>query len=283
MKIRSLSDTNFETIFLSFSEAFADYEMQLNADEFKSMCERRGFDPDLSFAAFDGDRIVAFTLNGTGHFNGLKMAYDTGTATVKDYRGKGLATKIFEHSIPFLKAADINHYLLEVLQHNRTAVSVYQKIGFEVTREFNYFVWQNEALKNEHEQISSGYEICFFDPFQYELLSSFWDFNPSWQNSFQSISRSKCDFVNLGICAGGNLLGYCIFEPVSGDIAQIAVDKGYRRKGIGSLLLREACKHNKHQRVKMINVETSCNSITGFLSSKNIGITGKQFEMILKL
>lgn len=35
------------------------------------MLKRRGYNPQLSFAAFDNGEIVAFTLNGTGTFNGV--------------------------------------------------------------------------------------------------------------------------------------------------------------------------------------------------------------------
>lgn len=57
------------------------------------MLKRRGFNPDLSFAAFDGSEIDAFILNGIGDFNGLPTAYDIGTGTRKEYRGKGWATE----------------------------------------------------------------------------------------------------------------------------------------------------------------------------------------------
>ena len=50
------------------------------------MLIRRGYVPKLSFAAFDNGKIVAFTLNGIGMFNGIRTAYDTGTETVKEYR-----------------------------------------------------------------------------------------------------------------------------------------------------------------------------------------------------
>ncbi len=140
MEIKSLSKINFDTIFQAFSQAFADYEIQLDKEQLQIMLKRRGFDPDISFAAFDRNEIAAFTLNGTGYFNGILTAYDTGTGTLKNYRGKGLATKIFEYSIPYLRERNIEQYLLEVLQHNTKAISVYKNIGFEVTREFNYFI-----------------------------------------------------------------------------------------------------------------------------------------------
>ena len=59
MEIRSLADTDFDTLYETFSQAFADYEVQINGAQLRRMLERRGFDPRLSFAAFDGDRIAA--------------------------------------------------------------------------------------------------------------------------------------------------------------------------------------------------------------------------------
>jgi ribosomal protein S18 acetylase RimI-like enzyme len=283
MEIKSLEKTGFETITQACIEAFADYEIQLDAEELKTMWKRRGFCPDLSFAAFEGDDIVAYTLNGIGNFNGVKMAYDTGTGTLKAHRGQGLATRIFEYSIPYLKAANINHYLLEVLQHNEKAVSVYRKIGFEVTREFYYFRWKNEELKNEIKKIEIPCSIAEIEIEKHASVSDFWDFYPSWQNSFESIQRTREDFISLGAFVEGKLVGYCVFEPVSGDITQIAVDKPHRRKGIASLLLQKMSKLNKNANMKLVNTDIYCDSIVEFLKAKNIEIFGKQFEMVKKI
>ena len=89
IRIKSLKDTSFDELFEAFRQAFAEYEMQLNRAELQAMLKRRGFDPELSFAAFDRDKIVSFTCNGIGDFNGTRTAYDTGTGTLKDYRGTG--------------------------------------------------------------------------------------------------------------------------------------------------------------------------------------------------
>ena len=78
-------------------------------------------------------------------------------------------------------------------------------------------------------------------------------------------------------------MGYCVFEAVSGDITQIAVDKAQRRKGIASLLLEEAGKLNRNDKTKLINADTKCSSVSSFLKSKNIEISGKQYEMIKEI
>ncbi len=281
MEIKSLNHTGFDELFRAFEQAFADYELQLSKSELQTMLRRRGFDPKLSFAAFDGDKIVSFTCNGIGDFYGIPTAYDTGTGTLKDYRGKGVATRVFEYSIPYLKEAGIKEYLLEVLQHNPGAISVYRKLGFEVTREFYYF--RPEKVENEIKAIDVPYTLQFIDINKYDSIPDFWDFRPSWQNSIESVSRTFGDFIGLGVFAGGRLVGYGIFEPVSGDVTQIAVEKSYRRKGIGSLLFQKMLEFNKHRSIKIVNTDIGCDSITAFLRAKNIEPTGKQFEMIKKL
>jgi ribosomal protein S18 acetylase RimI-like enzyme len=281
--IKSLSDISFDSMFIAFSEAFKDYEMQLNKEALQTMLFRRGFVPELSFGAFEGNKIIAFTFNGIGFFNGIKTAYDTGTGTVKEYRGQGLATKIFEHSIPFLKEAKIDQYLLEVLQHNTAAVSVYKNLGFKVSREFNYFVTKADKIKINSRIYNPSWKLKEIEFSDAEALPDFCDFIPSWQNSFDAIARKAEDFKMIGVFEAKGLIGYCILEPGSGDISQIAVDKHHRRKGMGSFMLKKILQNNLNSSVKVINTEINCESINGFLQSVGMELRGKQFEMIKRL
>jgi len=282
MEIKSLAGVEYDTLYRAFEKAFADYDLQQNKVQLQDMLKRRGFNPDLSFAAFEENEIIAFTLNGIGNYNGIPTAYDTGTGTLKEHRGKGLATRIFEYSIPYLKDMKIKQYLLEVLQHNAKAISVYKNLDFHITREFNYFMQNNEEVMNRISHTSySIQQIDILDLFS--SLPDFWDFDPSWQNSFESIKRAAGNFISLGVFDKQKLVGYAVFEPVSGDITQIAVDKENRRKGAASVLLKEIIALNKNNTIKIINTETSCTSMTHFLEAKNIHINGKQFEMIRKI
>lgn len=283
IKVKSLKDIHFDVIYEAFNQAFANYEVQINKVQLQTMLKRRGFDPELSFAAFDGDKIVAFTLNGIGDFKGIRTAYDTGTGTLKEYRGQGLATQVFEYSIPFLREAGIKQYLLEVLQHNTKAVSVYRNLGFAVTREFYYSMQTNEHISNLIKESDTLYSVKRISIDQLDSFTEFWDFTPSWQNSFESIQRAIDDFICLGVFVDGRIVGYCVFEPISGDLTQIAVDKKYRRQGIASLLLKEILNLNKNSILKIVNTDVSCDSITDFIKAKNIEVKGKQFEMIRKI
>ncbi|MFA6201070.1 MAG: GNAT family N-acetyltransferase [Bacteroidales bacterium] len=281
--IKSLKDISFDELFISFNEAFGSYEVQVNKEELRVMLKRRGFVKELSFGVFEDERLISFTLNGIGQFNGLKTAYDTGTGTIEEFRGKGIASTIFNYSLPFLKEAGVKQYLLEVLQHNTNAVSVYRKLGFETIREFNYFKQANELIKLNSKDLLEGFCFKEMDLGDKNLLMKFWDFTPSWQNSFEAIERSFDDFKIIGVYKDDVLIGYSIFEPNSGDLTQIAISKEYRRQGLGSALLCETLKYNTFNSVKAVNTEINCESVTAFLESNNIPLCGKQFEMIKKL
>ena len=281
MEIRSLENIDPEILFYAFQRAFAEYEMQLDKSELLAMLKRRGFRPDLSFGVFDGDDIVSFTFNGIGDFDEVLTAYDTGTGTLKNYQGQGLATSVFNYSIPYLKKAGVHNYLLEVLQHNKSAVSVYKKIGFTVVRKFFYFKQKIEAITLLAK--SSNFNIKPIDIFEYTEIETFWDFKPSWQNSIESIRRSFDNFICTGVFSEDKLIGYCVFEPGSGDITQLAVNKEHRRKGAGTLLLQHIIETRQTDAIKIINIDINCESMTAFLKSVNIEPVGKQYEMIKRL
>lgn len=278
--IKSLTDTDFESLYIAFNEAFKDYESQWTKEEFQTMLRRRGFVAELSFGAFEKNNLVAFTLNGVGFHKNIRTAYDTGTGTIKEYRGKGLATKIFEHSLPYLKEANIENYLLEVIQHNSKAISIYKNMGFKTAREFNYFVQNVENIKEIDREFDTSYSVRLVNLSEHKTMATFFDFIPSWQNSFDAINRSIADFKILGAYKDEELVGHCILAPKTGDLTQIAVSKLHRRKGIASLLFKEIMNYNHHHSIKIINTQTDCLSITAFLASKNIAIKGKQYEMI---
>lgn len=281
MEIRNLEHTDFDTLFKGFERAFADYEIHFEKEEVRSMINRRGYNPKLSFAAFDDNEIVAFTLNGTGTFNNIPTAYDTGTGTVKEYRGQSLAGKIFTYSIPFLREAGIRQYLLEVLQNNEKAISVYRRMHFETTREFDCFRQTIERLDNQ--DVNAG---CLVESVSLDAIrqsQSCCDFTSSWQNSIESMERGISELTCLGAFLAGKMVGHCVFDVQTGDLTQIAVRCDYRRKGIGSQLLQEAVRRMKTGFIKVLNIDSETPAMPAFLQNRNIPLVSKQFEMILPL
>ena len=282
MDIKSLGGVHFDCIYNAFSLAFKDYDVQLNKSQLIKMLKRRGFDPNLSFAYFDNGEIISFILNGIGNFNGRPTAYDTGTGTIEEYRGQGLASKLFEHSIPFLKKENIKQYLLEVIQHNTNAVSLYKNMGFNITRELFYYILKKDFFSDNKCQCEYNL-INRIDFSQLKDHISFWDFQPSWQNGIESVIRDQDAFETIVVLDNGSIIGYCIYEPETGDIAQLAVKKEFRNRGIATSLLKEAVSNILINTVKIINTESNCKSINEFLYSAGAKVTGMQYEMLREL
>ena len=280
MEIRSLENIGFDTLFDAFSKAFADYEIHFDKSEVRSMLTRRGYAPELSFGAFDNGKIISFTLNGIGTFNGISTAYDTGTGTIKEYRGCGIAGEIFKYSLPYLKEAGIRQYLLEVLQNNHKAIAVYRKMQFDTTREFDCFRQSISEIVNLNAvKASSSLRIEPIDINVIRDTQSFCDFYPSWQNSIESIERGVSGLTCIGAFDLEELVGFSVFDSNSGDLAQIAVKQSCRRQGVASGLLSEVIKQMSTDFIKIINVPSDNLTLPSFLKSKNIPLMNKQFEM----
>lgn len=281
MEIRNLEHTDFDTLFNAFECAFSDYEIRFGKEEVRCMLIRRGYTPRLSFAAFDNGKIVSFILNGIGVFNGVPTAYDTGTGTVREYRGQGIPGKIFSYSLPSLKEAGVRQYLLEVLQNNRKAISVYSRMQFRPTREFDCY---RQTIDKIRKPICADTD-CLIRPVGMDFVrqaQSFCDFVPSWQNSIESIERGKSGLMFLGAVIGNTPVGYCVFDPVTGDLSQIAVMSECRRRGIGSRLFQEAlgCMHTDF--IKILNVNVGNRPMETFLKSHNVALASRQVEMLLQ-
>jgi len=281
--IHSLENTSFDELFACHIEAFKDYPFQWDYDAFRHMLKRRSFVPALSFGAYNDNRLVSFTLNGIGDFHGVRSAYDTGTGTMEAHRGKGLASAIFEHSVPVLKQAGIKQYVLEVLEENATAYSVYSKQGFSVSRTFDCFRSTSSEWKIPIRLLPAGIELKNIDFSCQAQMEAMHDFPLSWQNSFQSLSNMPQSFACIGAFRGNDLAGYGIVEPATGDIPLLAVAHDERRKGIGTIMLCELQKRNKADIVKIVNIEAGQDASKQFVTSNGIPHIVSQYEMIKTL
>ncbi len=94
-----------QQIHRTFQEAFSDYAVDMSSlteERLRVRCVKNGVDWDASVGAFDGDRMVGFTLIGIDDWQGSLGAFDAATGIVPDYRGQRLAAAMFEHALPGL-------------------------------------------------------------------------------------------------------------------------------------------------------------------------------------
>jgi len=173
--------------------------------------------------------------------------------------------------------------LLEVLQHNEKAINLYKNAGFQVTREFDYYIANKKDINFANKKNSIGIKIKKIDIPAYQIAKTFWDSEPSWQNSFDSVYRTVHNFKILGAFSNNTLVGYGITELNTGDITQFAINKNFRRKGIATYLFYHLIGYIPGDTVKIINTDKKDVLMKFFLESLNIQPAGSQFEMIKAL
>lgn len=276
---KMLEDTKLETIHTAFIEAFSDYQVKIELPfwKFQQMIKRRGFHPELSIGAFDNERLVAFVLNGYRDWHGKKTVYDLGTGVVPVYRRRGITSEMLQHIKTKMKEKGIDQYLLEVLKANESAIMLYQKQGFLTQRTFHCYSIEKKELSQRTTYKTESVESIDFD------LEEFWDFNPSWQNSIESVKAVPKDFYYTIVRENHEVIGYGIIDKRTGDIPQIAVRKKYRGKGVASSILTELANNTEAAKLSVINIETPLQSVEDFLVKVGFVSYVGQYEMLLKV
>ncbi|HLM01845.1 MAG TPA: GNAT family N-acetyltransferase [Pyrinomonadaceae bacterium] len=283
---RFLSPDDFAALHAALLEAFSDYivPFQLTETQFKNHIAVNAVEINRSVGAFGADgKMVGFTLNGFDSRSDEATAYDAGTGVIPGFRGMGIAREIFEFMTPVLKQNGVRRILLEVITGNEKAVRLYRRMGFQETRKLLLFE-ERKRLDDSSKADFVVREITAPQPADWNLLKSFWDGNTSWQNSVEAVERSLSKKIVLGAFSRERCVGYGIVFPESGSVAQLAVDKNHRRKGIGSLILnqmRQAA--GKDKPLRAANVDDNLKDAVSFLKNRNFGETLCQFEMIKQL
>lgn len=267
----------------AFLDGFSDYQVKIDLpyNKFKSILLRRGYVPELSMGAFINDNLAGFILNGYRNWKGKATAYDTGTAVLPRYRKQGITSSLFNNIRELLNKQGAKQYLLEVIISNTAAVSLYKKLGFETIRTFDCY--QLEKISYEAAKTWETRNVDKFDMETWNKIIGFWDTEPSWQNSIDSINAAAEAFYYSIVYIEGKIAGYGIIERKTGDIPQIAVDRKYRGKGIGRSILTDLIEKTEAQRVSALNIDTKFNNIGNFLNKAGFKYTVGQYEMLLKL
>ena len=105
MNFRTLGDVPMEYLHRVSNAAYADYvePVHLSLEQLQYLLERRGYRPELSLGAFEGEDMVGFVFNGLGSWGGVPTAYETGTAVLPEWRRKGVSTRLFAALLPLMR------------------------------------------------------------------------------------------------------------------------------------------------------------------------------------
>lgn len=274
--LTSLENTPLPQLHTAFCEAFGDYSVPIDMplDRFQSNMKRNGYDPAVSVGAFADGKLVGFIMSGHRTWEGCDTAYDMGTGVIPANRGQGIAKAMVGQLKTLLADKGLSRYILEVITTNTKALSLYEKSGFRKRRDFSCLRVDKSALDTKpscrHDHPSS---------IDSTLVEDFWDESPSWQNSSDSV-RAVSDSMRITtVSLDGRIVGYGLVNPANGDIPQLAVDKAYRRRGIGRSLISDLASMSSSKQLRLINVaDEDCQA---FLLNLGFEVYVRQFEMEL--
>ena len=277
---RTLNNASIETLHEAFQNAFSDYQVEMNLpiETFKQMLQRRGYAPEISIGTFIDDRLVGFVLNGLRNLNGKTTVYDIGTGVIIDYRRQGVTSNMLLNVKEVLKQNQIEQYLLEVIQSNTSALQLYKKEGFKIRRNFSCF----KIDKNSYAPVKN-HKVKHTDQMAWEQLREFWDFEPSWQNSIDSVNAVSKEFLYSIVHYDNTIAGYGIINKKTGDIPQFAVKKVYRGNGIGRSIVTDLIENTESKKISILNVDDESKCMKDFLLKLEFEPIVSQYEMLLHI
>ncbi|MFD0713175.1 GNAT family N-acetyltransferase [Paenibacillus sp. GCM10027626] len=278
MIIKSLEDIKLQKFATCFNEAFSDYiiPFHVSADYLADKFAGAGVNYHLSFGAFDQDKQIAFIMHGIGDRNGEKTAYNSATGVVPLYRGRRLVGQIYHHAFPILKEHHVQKCLLEVIQTNEKAIKAYSALGFQIKRELVCLkgcVDLNLPADHRHESII----VVRPDEFDWKSAHSYWNFEPSWEQSVHAILRNPHLYDVITIREDNKVYGYAVVKSANGAVLQFGVLHEKRNQGYGYSLFQWIGK--RHSTVTVNNVDKRDAESIRFLGRIGLNVYIEQYEM----
>lgn len=246
---------------------FSDYQIDVAMSEEKllNILTRNGYRSESSVGLFDGKTLVGFVLNGVrGNY-----CYDSGTAIIPQYRGKGYAHLLLDKTLSVLKGQAIHTWVLEVLSDNIRAIKLYTSIGFTQQREVNCYQIEAKTIKAHDTGITLARQQTISIP-QGECL-------PSWQNEVQAIIAG--DVPTWDITTEKRKIGTLCYDPELGTIAQIFMQREERRKGYAKGAIIEAAKLCAEKQLHFINIDDRYQPLNTLLLHMGFQCYATQLEM----
>jgi predicted acetyltransferase len=256
MEIKSLQNTPVEEIIKTLNLAFSDYIIPINftLHYINERWKASGVDYRLSFGVFDNNQLVGFIIHAINNYGDFKVAYNVSTGIILTHRRKGLLTKLYEKAIPTLKENGIQKSTLECITDNERAILAYQKVGFNIDRQYKLykFDWKQREIESEFEvEISADFSFDKFEHLQ--------NYFPSIENQNHCLEKYKDNLISISVLDKNEVVAYLIFHKISKRIHRLGV-KENDWNTFGEILFSGLESGNYN----IINIDTSNKNIHNF-------------------
>jgi ribosomal protein S18 acetylase RimI-like enzyme len=277
--IQTLEQVSIEAILQAFNLSFSDYVIPffLTKEQLEDKIKGDGVRLEFSVGAFEGNQLIAFVLHGYDIVDNVRVAYNAGTGVVPAQRGNKLIAQLYEYALPIFRSNNISKVILEVITINERAIRTYRSIGFQIARHLNCFKGSINLPDT-----TNDFEVHELKAYDWGKLRSFWDLNPTWQNSSAAVEKLRESTLSIGAYENENLLGYAIYNPVLKRVHQFAVDKNYRNRGVGTHLFN-FISTSQERTISVINIDDTSTATLNFMAHIGMNKYIEQYEMVLNL
>lgn len=279
MEIKCCTDVSQSLIYKTFLDGFSDYPVKPpeEADFFERFFGPEGNSEKYSYIAVDEGRGIGLILGGIRKFDGIKTLRCGTMCIVPEFRGSGVAEKLWK----FHKTLGIKQHckqlFLEVLGNNERAIKFYEKNGYEKRYLLKYYQYNGiEKIQTINgESIIDGYSVKSID---FETLKNFREvefkgLHINWQNEMDYIKYIEAEV--LGVYDVDKLIGAICSKK--GKIFFIGIDEAYRGRRIGSKLVETVL--NKNNNISEISFPNNA-SLEGFCKKNSFDLASIfQYEM----
>lgn len=277
---RSLETGDIAEMHQTFLGAFSDYKLpfQLSYEQFvQKFILKLSIDFSLSVGAFSDNKLVGFIFTSVGPYQNKRTAYNGGTGVLPSHRGKGLTQQMYEYLLPRLRENDIKQAVLEVLVENKQAISSYLSCGFSISTTYHCFQYSKPQVLGGVPTLEIS--ILAEREADWPLFTSFHDVDTHFLDS-TPILKKHLKYEHLVVARmGEKAVGYIIFQPQVARISQLAVDKRFRKNGIGKQLLMHAMKATFSNALTIVNVDYQQIKLINILKHLGFEHTVDQYEM----
>jgi ribosomal protein S18 acetylase RimI-like enzyme len=273
LTVKKLENIEFDLIVTCFLKSFEDYTIKVPTDKsyYKKRWEIAKVDYALSYGMFDGENLVGFIINAIDYRNGEKIAFNTGTGVVPEYRGKRIVKSIYDFAIPDLKDSGITKCSLEVIIENVKAIKSYQGIGFNICKEYNCFSGEIKLKSDEKIELNEvEYNSIDWKEMPNQDLYS-WDFN--------SEVLKDGDYEYYQLVKDNLVESYFVVNPRNEYLAQFEVLK--KSDGAWDRLFKGIKEVSGS--VKIINVDARLKQKIDFINSVGLSNIVNQYEMEMNI
>lgn len=282
IKYSNCSRTDFDDVHNAFQIGFSDYFIKMEIS--KETFHNRFFGPEgnqleNSFIAFDDDKPIGLILGGIRNYEGVKTLRCGTLCIHPDYRAQGIAKELYKFHKQVAIGNSCKQMFLEVMVVNDKAISLYEKLGYKIIYNLDYYRYkQNNAIDFEINS-SIGIQAITFDDVK-TLSTQLGDIHINWQNSFDYIELLD-NLVHYGVYHGAELIG-ALSIGLGGNIFFIWTKPSYRHKNIASSLIAKAINDLK---INELSISFTNNaSLTNFLRRLNFKQEEfAQYEMYMPL